>query len=352
MGLYIYIPEKEYEEKDYKELVQRRLEKKLWEELKEKSQGKLQDKDIDKIIERTRNDIFVDIKIKIISDPFEYGNKMMEKEDETTENICGDIKPGKYKSDYIEEFNCTREQIIAMPNFTLGEVQVNAKDEYEDAYDKYDYSYNSKNVKVGRTLTIYIPEKEYEEKDYKELVHNKKRDNLIKKITEQTKGDMSLEKVRQIADRLADKIETDEQIIITTSPYEYYEKCYDKIHRYRGRITEDVQLEGDRESDENFSLNMLQARKIETGFWSNEEQMMEFIEEYYMYIPNESYIEGASLVDLWDLDYKLEQARNLIEYYNDIYYKTHPEESRKEEAEEQYAQAMEAKRKLMEDREI
>ena len=342
----IYIPEKEYEEKEYRELLQKRLEKKLSEELKAKLQGKLQDKDIDKIIERTRNDIFVDVKIKIITDPFEYGNKMMEKEDETTEDICGDIKPGKYKNDYIEKYECTRKQIISVPNFTLGEVQANAKDEYEESYS------SGKRVRVGRTLTIYVPEKEYEEKDYKELVHNQKRDNLIQKIMEQTKGNISLDEVRQIADRLADKIEPDEQIIITTSPYEYYEKCSDKIRRDRGYITEDVELEGDRESDENFSLNKLQARRIETGFWSNEEQMTEFVEEYYMYIPNESYIEGASFADLCDLDYKLEQARDLIEYYNSTYYKTHPEESRKEEAEEQYAQAMEEKRKLMEDREV
>lgn len=269
---------------------------------------------------------------------------MMEEENITVENICGDTKLGKYEDIYVKEFDDYKEQLVAMPNFSIGEIQANTKDEYEKTY-------SGENEKVRRTLIIYMPEKKYEEKDYSELVHNKRRDNLTQKILEQTKGKMQPEKIREIANRLADKIEPDKEIIITTSPYEHAEYMSQQYNGECGYEIENIELEGDMKPNCDFSLNILQARKVVTGAWSNEGQRMYCMEQYYMYIPNENYLEGATFGDLYELDYKLEQARDLIDRYSRIYYQTHPEESRKKEAEEQYSQAMKAKKRILENRE-
>ncbi len=339
VNIVIYIPEQEFLEKDYKELIQKRFGKKL----KEKTEGKLEDKDINSIVEGIEVDDITDITIEVTSDPFEYGEHIIEDDEKKIESIFGDTKSGKSEYTYIEEFDdCFQKQITAMPNFSVGTIQASKV----CLYDEWD------NIKTESVLKIYVPEKEYEEKDYQELVHNKKRDHFVQMIKQQTNGKMDIEKIREIAARLADKIGSD-NVVITTSPYEYGDKNYiEKVQpRYSNIANYIVEyIEGDTRkspsySVEEFSLNMLQIRKIQiksydtNGYGVVEDEQI--TEQYTIYLPNEDYIQGATYFDLLDLDYKLEEARELRDSYKRYDTKS------LEECEDEYQKLIDERRKFL-----
>lgn len=318
-NIFIYMPEQEYAEKDYKELAEQTIRKKLTEQLKEKANGKLSDEDIDNIIKGMGEDILNDTKIEILSDPFEYANQIII-ENEEIRNICGDMIFGKSEKINIEVefYGSFKQQITTIPNFSLKSLQASSMNKYtDDAFD------DRAKVKTGRVLTIYIPEKEYEEKDYKELIHNKKRDEITAIIMQQTNNSICIEKVAEIADVLADKVDADKEFSILSSPYEYADFIYQSNDD--SKTIESTQILGDMENY-NFSLNMLQVRKIQKFIYNCDELDYNLFEQYAIYIPNEKYIDGATFDDLSDLDYKLQEARRLLERYkNDEYFQENPE---------------------------
>lgn len=330
--LHIYIPEGEYEERDYRELIQKRLTRKLTQQVKEKAKDQLTDEDIDRIVKGMGENILKDIEIEGINDPEKYGEQMMETGKNAIKNISGDTKAGKYENIYVEGIDCFKEQITSMPNFTLGIMQANM-------INKRDFD-NVKSI-----LTIYIPAREYAEKDYQELMHNRKRDSFIQLISKQLDDNIDIEKVKEIADEMAGKVELDKQITIVTNPYEYGEWDGKKFLENNYMVNEISYIAGDTEEVGyyenlvNFSLNIPQIRKIQTISYED----MDINEQFMIYLPNESYIDGATFEDLVVLDNKLIEARELRDKYKSTRYQQ-LEKNLYEEAERKYEE-LETERK-------
>lgn len=316
--IYIYIPKREYEEKNYKELAEKNLSKKLAELLKEKTKDKLTEEDINMIIEGIGTDILNDIKIKIINDPIEYGEQAIEAEEDgksSVKSVCGDIKTGKYEdicvdigrnvgyAEYITQDTFYQRRIKTIPNFSIGAIQAIEENAY-DTVHKFDGLVEK--IRKGSTLKIYIPEKEYDEKNYIEFLHNKKREKLIQIIMQQPNSNMSVEEVRKIADELADKIELDKEVAIATSPYKYAEMM-NKINKaisVSEFIKGDTTWVGNYQNDVEFTLNMAQIVKQQTS-----SGICDIIEKYNIYIPSENYMQDATYQYLLYLDKELEIAR-------------------------------------------
>lgn len=301
----IYIPEREYEEKDYQELIKRRFVEKL----KEKAEGKITDEDVNSIAEGIDINFITNTEIELISNPFEYGKKLFKDENNKIKSIFGDTKLGEYEYSYLEEYDYSEKKVKTMPDFNVGRVQATIL----STYDLWD------NIRIGSKLYIYVPEREYEEKDYEELVHKQKRDKIVETIKQESGNKLDMEEIKQIADEIADKIEMDAKVEVSMSPYKYGEMIDDdkcRIDNLLGNTTDD-----EYNNYKDFSLNMLQLNKIQE-IYSEYGIVNISNERYCIYLPDEEYKKCKPEVTyqylLW-LDRELEKARDLANSCGNLY---------------------------------
>ena len=109
--------------------------------------------------------------------------------------------------------------------------------EYEDRYqgdlidEPADFSLNELQVSIKRseeyidgeyvdttTINIYMPEKEYDVKTYKELIERDKLNQLVEEIQEKTKGRLTEEQIQQIVNQSGLKQVV---VLVTSDPHEY-----------------------------------------------------------------------------------------------------------------------------------
>lgn len=323
----IYIPEKQFEYKDYKELVTQRLVEKMISNIGEK----LSREEIYRITLETGIDNIANCEIEITSDPFEYAQEMLSEKDKKIENIFGDIKSGKIEDVYNDEYNFSSRVVTDKPNFSIADIQISKVSLYDIWEEKNE----------GSTLKIYIPDRQYEEKDYDEVVHNKKRDKILESMKgHQTNTKLTLEQLTEIADKFSDKIEEEGEIVVATSPYEYAKML-------QGSIEKREYLDGDtkEEYDEvEFSLNTPQITKterIQEGVNLFDVSESDFIKQYCIYIPDDNYVSDFTYQYLCRLDYELERLREFVEAYKG-------DEEYEKKYQDRYKKAMEEKRKIFE----
>ena len=269
-SIVIYMPEGEYQEKDYIELVKTGFAKKI----AEKTKGKITDEDIKRMIEGMNVEDIANVKIEVISDPLEYGEKVLKDEKDTIKSIFGDTKSGEYQYIRLEDYDCTQKEVKTMPNFSIGELQASI------------VTTDNHNDEIENVLYVYAPEREYEEKDYEELVHNQKRQTIIESIQQTTGDKLEIEEIKRIADEIAYKIKKDIEVVVYTNPYEYGQALADdsiRIDSIHGNTTYYECGNG-----KEFSLNALQVNKVQEVCWEDDSAKI-VNERYGIYLPDEEY---------------------------------------------------------------
>ncbi len=330
-NIVIYMSEKEYGVKDYKELVKQRLVDKLTLNIGDK----LSREEINRIIAEAGIDNIANSSIQVINAPKEYAKEMLEGEvsgkDKKIESIFGDTETGKIEYSYDEKYNFSKRIITAKPNFSICDIQISKV----SLYDIWE------NENKESVLKVYIPDRQYEEKDYEELVHNKKRDKILEIMKEhQTNTKLTLERLTEMADKFSDKIEDDIEIVVATSPYEYAEM----LQGIRGIVE---YLSGDTKEeydDVEFSLNMPQiarTEKIEEDVSFYDAIESDFVKQYCIYIPDDNYEPDVTYQYLCGLDYELERMREFIEIYKG-------DEEYEKRYQDRYNETMEERRKIFE----
>lgn len=160
----IYLPEQEYDVVTFKELVERDKMQKLVTTIKEKTNGRLSDEQISKIIEESG---LVDTSMVLVtSDPYKYGRANeaetgytmdgdhYESIDEEIEGIIGDTEGGKYESNESANFSLNQAQSSVIRR---------TKYDYYEGYDEKHWYYST-------LINIYLPEQEYDVETFKELL--------------------------------------------------------------------------------------------------------------------------------------------------------------------------------------
>ena len=148
----------------------------LIEEIQEKTGGKLTKEQIKQVVDQSRIED-EDLKVSVTSNPYEYGEDSVQKQEfdnnysleETVEGIIGDTKAGEYEDRYQGDL------IDEPADFSLNELQVSIKrsEEYADG----------RNDDIT-TINIYMPEKEYDAKTYKELIQREMEEQGLHTVEE------------------------------------------------------------------------------------------------------------------------------------------------------------------------
>ena len=170
----IYMPEKEYDVKTYKELIERDKLNQLVEEIQEKTKGRLTEEQIQQIVNQSGLE---QVAVLVTSDPHEYGVANVENKkfknnyslEEQVEGIIGDTKAGEYEDRYQGDL------IDEPADFSLNELQVSIKRSEEYADGRNDDT---------TTINIYMPEKEYDVKTYKELIQREMEEQGLHTVEE------------------------------------------------------------------------------------------------------------------------------------------------------------------------
>ena len=180
--LVIYIPEvREWDEVSFKKFLENEQKQTLLKQLREKTKGKVTEEELHQLVDNFDfSDGIPDI--EIISDPEKFDDATRETTDvysDTFENdnsldidvktLYGNFQPGSnivfehrgYISSTSESYNSS--------DFNLNSIQIVFVKNYQ-----YRRFYNRKSEKEDSSIVIYLPEKEYEEKSYREFVEKKK----------------------------------------------------------------------------------------------------------------------------------------------------------------------------------
>jgi len=181
-SLVIYVPEvREYEEASFKTFMEKEQKQTLYESLLEKTAQKVPEEELQKLVDSFDFSNGIP-EIEVISDPekFDEATKVymdIYTDSFTNENaLCLDSSTlyGNYKSgsDIIFEHRGSISSISeteTLSNFDLNGVQiVLATNTQSHRY------YNSTSEKENTSIIIYLPEKEYEERNYRDYIEKRK----------------------------------------------------------------------------------------------------------------------------------------------------------------------------------
>ena len=164
--LVIYIPEeKEWQQISFKKFMEDERKQTLLEQLRKETKGKVPEDALQQLVD---NFDFSDgvPEIKVISNPEEFDKATRETTDiysdtfENDDTLDTDVKT-LYRSSTTEshtqtDFNLNGVQIVFVKNYS------------------YRRFYNRESEKESSSIVIYLPEKEYEEKSYREFLDKKK----------------------------------------------------------------------------------------------------------------------------------------------------------------------------------
>ena len=188
----------------------------LIEEIQEKTGGRLTEEQIKQIVDQSGLE---DVEVKVTGDPYEYGGDSVQNKEfdnnysleETVEGIIGDTKAGEYEDRYQGDL------VDEPADFSLNELQASIKRTEEYINGEYDNN--------TTTINIYMPEKEYDVKSYKELIKRDKLKQLVEEIQERTEGKLTEEQIQQIVNKsgIANVV-----VEVTSNPYEYGEDSVEK----------------------------------------------------------------------------------------------------------------------------